>query len=149
MNLNKRGLAVCVAAALALPATAMAATFNFNGAPINNTYASNLFGSTAVTVTTPATLAYNTELTDNIIGRTTGFGVRLTLVGGPTFVTGTPPVASLGADCVAKEMRAEHHEELATLLKAAGFGGDDTAAYTRYGSARELYHFHVDNTGSY
>ena len=94
---NPRSLAVCVAAALALPVTAMAATFNFTGAPINNTYASNLFGSTAVTVTTPGTLAYNTELTDNIIGRTTGFGVRLTLVGGPTFVTGTPPVASLGA----------------------------------------------------
>ena len=94
---NPRSLAVCVAAALALPVTAMAATFNFTGAPIHNTYASNLFGSTAVTVTTPGTLAYNTELTDNIIGRTTGFGVRLTLVGGPTFVTGTPPVASLGA----------------------------------------------------
>jgi len=94
---NPRSLAVCVAAALALPATAMAATFNFTGAPIHNTYASNLFGSTAVTVTTPGTLAYNTELTDNIIGRTTGFGVRLTLVGGPTFVTGTPPVASLGS----------------------------------------------------
>ena len=58
-------------------------------------------------------------------------------------------VASLGADCMAKQMRAEHHEELATLLKAAGFEGDDTAAYTRYGSARELYHFHVDNAGAY
>ena len=54
-------------------------------------------------------------------------------------------VASLGADCVAKEMRAEHHAELACLLKAAGFEDDDTAAYTRYGSARSLYHFHVDN----
>jgi glutamate synthase domain-containing protein 3 len=58
-------------------------------------------------------------------------------------------VASLGADCIAKEMRAEHHEELARLLKAAGFDDDDTSAYTRYGSARNLYHFHVDNTGSY
>ena len=27
--------------------------------------------------------------------------------------------------------------------------GDDTAAYTRYGSARSLYHFHVDNAASY
>jgi hypothetical protein len=35
------------------------------------------------------------------------------------------------------------------LLKAAGFEGDDTAAYTRYGSARNLYHFHVDNASSY
>ena len=28
-------------------------------------------------------------------------------------------------------------------------GDDDTAAYTRYGSARSLYHFHVDNAASY
>ena len=58
-------------------------------------------------------------------------------------------IASLGADCVAKEMRDEHHAELACLLKSAGFEDDDTAAYTRYGSARSLYHFHVDNAGAY
>ena len=51
-------------------------------------------------------------------------------------------IASLGADCVAKEMRPEHHKELEYLLKSAGFEGDDTAAYNRYGSARNLYHFH-------
>jgi glutamate synthase domain-containing protein 3 len=58
-------------------------------------------------------------------------------------------VASLGADCVTKEMRPQHHKELEYLLKTAGFEGDDTAAYTRYGSARNLYHFHVDNASSY
>ena len=58
-------------------------------------------------------------------------------------------VASLGADCVAKPMRSEHLEELAGLLKAAGFKDDDLSAYTRYGSARELYHFHADNSSSY
>jgi glutamate synthase domain-containing protein 3 len=58
-------------------------------------------------------------------------------------------VASLGADCVAKEMRDEHHAELGSLLKAAGYGDDDTHAYTRYGSARTLYHFRVDNASSY
>jgi methylamine---glutamate N-methyltransferase subunit B len=57
-------------------------------------------------------------------------------------------VASLGADCVAKEMRSEHHKELESLLTAAGFD-DDTAAYTRYGSARSLYHFHIDNATAY
>ncbi|WP_332641977.1 hypothetical protein [Aeromicrobium sp.] len=57
-------------------------------------------------------------------------------------------VASLGADCVAKPMRAEHLEELAGLLKAAGYE-DDPATYTRYGSARKLYHFNVDNTSAY
>src|SRR6476619_4960667 len=41
-------------------------------------------------------------------------------------------VASLGADCVAKEMRPEHHRELESLLAASGFG-DDTSGYTRYG----------------
>jgi glutamate synthase domain-containing protein 3 len=55
-------------------------------------------------------------------------------------------VASLGADCVAKEMRPEHLEELAGLLKAACFEDDDPAAYTRYGSARTLYHFAAKNT---
>jgi glutamate synthase domain-containing protein 3 len=58
-------------------------------------------------------------------------------------------VASLGADCVAKPMRPEHHEELGRLLKTAGFEDDDTAAYTRYGSARTLYHFDVDNAAAY
>jgi glutamate synthase domain-containing protein 3 len=63
------------------------------------------------------------------------------------YVRGT--VTSLGADCVAKQMRPEHHEELERLLKAAGFEDDDTKAYTRYGSARALYRFHVDNASSY
>jgi glutamate synthase domain-containing protein 3 len=63
------------------------------------------------------------------------------------YVRGT--VASLGADCVAKPMEVEHLEELAGLLKAAGFEDDDPASYTRYGSARGLYHFHADNTSAY
>ena len=54
-------------------------------------------------------------------------------------------VASLGADCVAKQMGPAHLEELAGLLKAAGFEDDDPATYTRYGSARSLYHFRTDN----
>ncbi len=53
-------------------------------------------------------------------------------------------VASLGADCVEKEMRPEHVETLTQLLGAAGM----TAAagdFTRYGSARHLYNFHIDD----
>lgn len=57
-------------------------------------------------------------------------------------------VASLGADCVRKDMRPEHHAELAELISAGGYS-DDTAEYTRYGSARGLYHFHVDNASAY
>jgi methylamine---glutamate N-methyltransferase subunit B len=63
------------------------------------------------------------------------------------YLRGRP--ASLGADCVSKPMRREHHEELGGLLKAAGFTDDDTSEYTRYGSARNLYHFHADHVSSY
>jgi glutamate synthase domain-containing protein 3 len=64
------------------------------------------------------------------------------------FVRGT--VASLGTDCIAKEMREEHRTLLRSLLDAAGVGPEvDVAEFTRYGSARKLYHFHIDNLGSY
>ncbi|MFN3745484.1 MAG: protein glxC [Hyphomicrobiaceae bacterium] len=59
-------------------------------------------------------------------------------------------VKSLGTDCVAKEMREEHRTLLRGLLHAAGIGQEvDVAEFTRYGSARKLYHFHIDNLGSY
>ncbi|MBS0243686.1 MAG: protein glxC [Proteobacteria bacterium] len=57
-------------------------------------------------------------------------------------------VASLGADCIEKDMREEHRTELARLLKAAGAEAP-VSAFRRYGSARKLYHFHIDNLGSY
>ncbi|MGV9671509.1 MULTISPECIES: GltB/FmdC/FwdC-like GXGXG domain-containing protein [unclassified Gordonia (in: high G+C Gram-positive bacteria)] len=63
------------------------------------------------------------------------------------YVRGT--VEGLGADCIAKPMEAEHLEELAGLLKAAGFKDDDPKTYTRYGSARKLYHFHSDHSSAY
>ena len=63
------------------------------------------------------------------------------------FVRGA--VASLGADCVEKEMRPAHCAALAVRLEAAGFGGVDAGSFRRYGSARHLYHFHVDNAGEY
>lgn len=53
-------------------------------------------------------------------------------------------VASLGADCVEKEMRDEHLTELKQLLDAAGFD-DDPQSFKRYGSGRNLYNFNVDN----
>lgn len=57
-------------------------------------------------------------------------------------------VRSLGADCVEKEMRAEHLAELADLLEAAGMDADPVD-FRRYGSARQLYNFHVDNASAY
>jgi glutamate synthase domain-containing protein 3 len=58
------------------------------------------------------------------------------------FVRGS--VASLGADCVEKEMRPEHRAELTDLLATAGIDADP-ADFRRYGSARRLYHFTSGN----
>lgn len=55
-------------------------------------------------------------------------------------------VKSLGTDCIAKEMRAEHHAELRDLLDRAGCAAVQTSEFKRYGSARTLYNFKVDNT---
>ena len=64
------------------------------------------------------------------------------------FVRGS--VAGLGADCIEKEMREEHKALLAAKLEAAGILGEvDIGEFRRYGSARTLYHFHVDNVSSY
>ena len=62
------------------------------------------------------------------------------------FVRGT--VKSLGADCEKKEMRAEHIKILQGLLDEAGIDANPTE-FTRYGSARTLYNFDVDNAGAY
>ena len=64
------------------------------------------------------------------------------------FVRGT--VKSLGADCIEKEMRAEHLELLEDLLRR---GEADAKAkpeeFRRYGSARKLYNFNIDNADAY
>ncbi len=57
-------------------------------------------------------------------------------------------VESLGADCVEKKMTPHHVEKLGKLLKRAGISADP-ARFKRYGSARKLYNFHVDNVDAY
>lgn len=64
------------------------------------------------------------------------------------FVRGA--VKSLGADCIEKPMRDEHRQDLADILKRAGLEGEaDPGDFKRYGSARELYNFHIDKAGAY
>jgi glutamate synthase domain-containing protein 3 len=64
------------------------------------------------------------------------------------FVRGN--VKSLGADCIEKEMRPEHFEALEDLLRR---GESDAKArpeqFRRYGSARKLYNFNIDNASAY
>ena len=64
------------------------------------------------------------------------------------FVAGS--VASLGSDCVEKPVDAADLAALHGVLDRAGLAGEiDATAFRRYGSARTLYHFHVDNAGAY
>jgi len=63
------------------------------------------------------------------------------------FVRGS--VKSLGADCVEKEMRAEHEEIVAGLLEKAKLNGAKPRDFRRYGSARKLYNFNIDNADAY
>lgn len=58
-------------------------------------------------------------------------------------------VRGLGADCVEKELREEHVDQLRALLAAAELDDVDPTSFRRYGSARELYTFKVDNVGAY
>ncbi|MEQ8665422.1 MAG: protein glxC [Rhodospirillales bacterium] len=57
-------------------------------------------------------------------------------------------VESLGADCIEKDMTDDHAATLAGLLGRAGIDADP-AAFRRYGSARKLYNFDVDNADGY
>ncbi|MEH6527156.1 MAG: hypothetical protein V7723_13855 [Sneathiella sp.] len=62
------------------------------------------------------------------------------------FVRGN--VKSLGADCIEKEMRPEHLEILAKLLEQAEADAKPED-FRRYGSARKLYNFDIDNASAY
>jgi len=57
-------------------------------------------------------------------------------------------VASLGADCVEKPMTDHHLAKLARLLDKAQINADPKS-FRRYGSARKLYNFNIDNADAY
>ncbi|GBQ58968.1 GltB/FmdC/FwdC-like GXGXG domain-containing protein [Komagataeibacter swingsii] len=58
-------------------------------------------------------------------------------------------VRSLGADCEEKDMTAQDTVLLQSLLDSAGITGYPAGSFRLYGSARRLYHFHVDNAAAY
>ena len=62
------------------------------------------------------------------------------------FVRGS--VKSLGSDCIEKNIRPEHLETLDRLLVQSDADAVP-ADFKRYGSARQLYNFNVDNAFAY
>ncbi|MDE2445481.1 MAG: protein GlxC [Alphaproteobacteria bacterium] len=64
------------------------------------------------------------------------------------FVRGS--VKTLGTDCIEKEMRPEHYEALEQLLRRGEADGKaKPEQFRRYGSARKLYTFNIDNASAY
>ena len=55
---------------------------------------------------------------------------------------------NLGSDCIEKELRSEHLEDLAKLLERAKLK-HKPQSFRRYGSARKLYNFNVDHADAY
>ena len=54
-------------------------------------------------------------------------------------------VKSLGADCIEKKMDKKHISKLKKFLKVAGINKHKAESFKRYGSARKLYNFKIDN----
>ena len=76
-----------------------------------------------------------------------GEGLGDSIYEAKVFVRGK--VKSLGADCEVKTMDAESKKILTDLLAKSGHKDVSPDSFTQYGSARMLYHFHVDNAGAY
>jgi glutamate synthase domain-containing protein 3 len=59
-------------------------------------------------------------------------------------------VKSLGTDCIEKPMTPDDRQRLADVLRRGGLNGEARIDdFRMYGSARRLYHFHIDNIASY
>jgi glutamate synthase domain-containing protein 3 len=63
------------------------------------------------------------------------------------FVRGS--VKSLGADCIEKKMEKKHQDKISSLLKKSEIKNIKPNSFKRYGSARKLYNFNIDNVSSY
>ena len=62
------------------------------------------------------------------------------------FIRGS--VGTLGADCIKKDMNKAHLAELTRLLEKSNCSVKPSE-FRRYGSARKLYNFNIDNIGFY
>lgn len=82
-----------------------------------------------------------------VIGGDAGDGLGDSLYEARIYVRGK--VSGLGADCIEKPLEDAHRRELQDLLERAGMADMKPGEFRRYGSARRLYHFNVDNVDSY
>ena len=88
----------------------------------------------------------NAELTDDAVLGDAGEALGDSLYEARLFIRGS--VKSLGADCIEKDMKPKHLKLLAELLEKAGADARPEE-FKRYGSARKLYNFNIDNADAY
>jgi len=58
-------------------------------------------------------------------------------------------ITSLGTDCIEKKMTKAHTQKINLLLKKANITKYTYKNFKRYGSARKLYNFKIDNLSNY
>tara|TARA_B100001741_G_scaffold284141_1_gene259536 strand:+ start:997 stop:1680 length:684 start_codon:yes stop_codon:yes gene_type:complete len=58
-------------------------------------------------------------------------------------------VKSLGADCVEKKVEKKHLKKITELLKKSSIKNIKPNQFKRFGSARKLYNFKIDNVSNY
>ena len=58
-------------------------------------------------------------------------------------------ITSLGADCVEKKITKTHINKINFLLKKGNIKKYTFKNFRRYGSARKLYNFKIDNLSNY
>ena len=64
-------------------------------------------------------------------------------------IFGRGSVKSLGADCIEKKMEKKYLDKISSLLKKSEIKNIKPESFKRYGSARKLYNFNIDNVSSY
>ena len=90
--------------------------------------------------------AFMGQLGNLVVCGDTGEALGDSLYEARIFVRGQ--VTNLGADCIEKEMRDAHREQLAQLLNKAEIN-IDASEFRRYGSERQLYRFEIDQADQY
>ena len=81
-----------------------------------------------------------------LVGGNVGDSLGDSIYEAQIFVRGS--VKSLGADCIEKEMLPKHLSLVSDLLKVSKIAGE-AKDFRRYGSARKLYNFDIDNLADY
>ncbi|MBI2382250.1 MAG: hypothetical protein HYV16_15965 [Gammaproteobacteria bacterium] len=137
LTFKKSGLSLAVVGVLAAPmASAMTGAYD-TAVLADYTMATNVFGATSSTVTTPDALNVNISGDDVFLGRTTGFNINVTLSGGlfsaisaPTTVDGSGLAYDCdNADADGNTATGVDADERWTLALAAGGAGSATATY--------------------